>query len=323
MSFIREKTYTLPITLARGLRIRARTKRGKKRRRKEKPGGVPTHTRRSLFEQTRTNYLQPGRSCPLRTHLFEHPTGSVRKDCNENRRSQPSKIIANMEITTSKSERGKKKRDDSPRAKAMQLCNRISNRIGQKNQGSIRTHMIVTVETHQFYWKRTMAYHLEKTAQNRLEAPRRRADNESDFGPNGQEEYRGGPAHKHPPTKLYAKRQLDEQKTLPRSLTENHSGLHLDVYKDHEVQHILHNFESFLWNREGKDFSHAIQKTQDSQEYNTTLSPKQVFLVRENSEGKRVYQINFRRNRTQKSDVETMLVCGPLVIRQELNVLED
>ena len=28
MSFIREKTYTLPITLARGLRIRARTKKG-------------------------------------------------------------------------------------------------------------------------------------------------------------------------------------------------------------------------------------------------------------------------------------------------------
>jgi len=28
-TFIREKTYTLPITLARGLRIRARTKRGR------------------------------------------------------------------------------------------------------------------------------------------------------------------------------------------------------------------------------------------------------------------------------------------------------
>ena len=68
-----------------------------------------------------------------RMHPRIYPTGSVRKYCNENRRSQPSKIIANMEITTSKSERGKKKRDDSPRAKAMQLCNRISNRIGQKN----------------------------------------------------------------------------------------------------------------------------------------------------------------------------------------------
>ena len=40
VAFIREKTYTLPITLARGLRMRARTKRGKKRRRKGKPGGV-------------------------------------------------------------------------------------------------------------------------------------------------------------------------------------------------------------------------------------------------------------------------------------------
>ena len=60
MSFIREKTYTLPITLARGLRIRARTRRGKKRRRKEKPGGVPTHTRRSFsFQGT----LRPQVNC--------------------------------------------------------------------------------------------------------------------------------------------------------------------------------------------------------------------------------------------------------------------
>ena len=47
LTFIREKTYTLPITLARGLRIRARTKKRKKRR-TEKPGGVPTHSRRSF-----------------------------------------------------------------------------------------------------------------------------------------------------------------------------------------------------------------------------------------------------------------------------------
>ena len=53
VAFIREKTYTLPITLERGLRIRARTKKGKKRRRKEKPGGVPSHTRWSLsFQET-------------------------------------------------------------------------------------------------------------------------------------------------------------------------------------------------------------------------------------------------------------------------------
>ena len=48
MSFIREKTYTLPITLARGLRMRARTKKGKKRIRKEEPGGVLTHTRQNF-----------------------------------------------------------------------------------------------------------------------------------------------------------------------------------------------------------------------------------------------------------------------------------
>ena len=41
MSFIREKTYTLPSTQERGLRIRARTKKGKTRR-KEKPGGAPS-----------------------------------------------------------------------------------------------------------------------------------------------------------------------------------------------------------------------------------------------------------------------------------------
>ena len=58
-SFIREKTYTLPITLARGLRIRARTKKRKKRR-TEKPGGVPTHSRRSFpFQGT----LGPQANC--------------------------------------------------------------------------------------------------------------------------------------------------------------------------------------------------------------------------------------------------------------------
>ena len=51
MSFIREKTYTLPITLARGLRIRARTKR--------------------------------------ETGTVRNPTGTVRKDSNQNRRSHP------------------------------------------------------------------------------------------------------------------------------------------------------------------------------------------------------------------------------------------
>ena len=59
VAFIREKTYTLPITLARGLRIRALTKRGKKKEEKEKPG-VPTHTRRSFsFQGT----LRPQVNC--------------------------------------------------------------------------------------------------------------------------------------------------------------------------------------------------------------------------------------------------------------------
>ena len=51
VAFIREKTYAFPIILERGLRIRARTKKGKKRRRKEKPGGDPSHTRRRLSFQ--------------------------------------------------------------------------------------------------------------------------------------------------------------------------------------------------------------------------------------------------------------------------------
>ena len=38
-----------------------------------------------------------------------------------------------MEIATPKSERGTKKHDNSPRAKAMQLRNRLSNQIGQKD----------------------------------------------------------------------------------------------------------------------------------------------------------------------------------------------
>ena len=59
VALIREKTYTLPITLARGLRIRARTKKRKKRR-TEKPGGVPTHSRRSFpFQGT----LGPQANC--------------------------------------------------------------------------------------------------------------------------------------------------------------------------------------------------------------------------------------------------------------------
>ena len=36
-----------------------------------------------------------------------------------------------------------------------------------------------------------MAYHLEKTAQNRSVAPLRRAAIESDYGPSGKEFYRG------------------------------------------------------------------------------------------------------------------------------------
>ena len=82
----------------------------------------------------------------------------------------------------------------------------------------IRTNMLVMVEIHDFRCKRTMAYHLEKTAQNRSEAPLRRADNESDFGRNGQEEYRGGPAHTWASC-------LDKQAPVPAAIA---AGLKLD-----------------------------------------------------------------------------------------------
>ena len=61
MSFIREKTYTLPITLARGLRIRARTKKRKKRR-TEKPGGVRLEVRKHtlLHQHPRLMTIMPG-----------------------------------------------------------------------------------------------------------------------------------------------------------------------------------------------------------------------------------------------------------------------
>ena len=41
VAFIREKTYTLPITLGRGLRIRGRTKKGKEKRKKREARSCP------------------------------------------------------------------------------------------------------------------------------------------------------------------------------------------------------------------------------------------------------------------------------------------
>ena len=69
----------------------------------------------------------------------------------------------------------------------------------------VRTNMLVTVQIHGSRGERTMAYHLEKTAQNRSEAPLRRTDIESDHCLSGQEEYIAGGAHKHSPTKFPAK----------------------------------------------------------------------------------------------------------------------
>ena len=69
----------------------------------------------------------------------------------------------------------------------------------------IRAHKIFMEQTNDFHWKRTMANHSRKLAQNHVAAPLRREGIESDGGPSGQEKYRGGPAHKHPPSKFPAK----------------------------------------------------------------------------------------------------------------------
>ena len=61
----------------------------------------------------------------------------------------------------------------------------------------IRAHKIIRRwRTNDSHWKRTMASHSRKLAQNHVAAPLRWEENESDYGPSGQECCRGGPAHK-------------------------------------------------------------------------------------------------------------------------------
>ena len=69
----------------------------------------------------------------------------------------------------------------------------------------IRAHKIILEQTNDFHWKRTMASHSRKLAQNHVAAPQRWEENESSYGPSGQEYYRGGPAHTHPPSIFPAK----------------------------------------------------------------------------------------------------------------------
>ena len=93
------------------------------------------------------------------------PTGSVRKSCNEKRRSQPSKFV-----TTRKLQKWKYKY----KWKHGKTC-------------MIRAHKIFMEQTNDFHWKRTMANHSRKLAQNHVAAPLRREGIESDCGPSGQE----------------------------------------------------------------------------------------------------------------------------------------
>ena len=62
----------------------------------------------------------------------------------------------------------------------------------------IRAHKIIRHwRTNDSHWKRTMASHSRKLAQNHVAAPQRWEENESGYGPSGQEYYRGGPELKH------------------------------------------------------------------------------------------------------------------------------
>ena len=70
----------------------------------------------------------------------------------------------------------------------------------------IRAHKIIRHwRTNDFHWKRSMASHSRRLAQNHVAAPLRWEENESSYGPSGQEYYRGGPAHTHPPSIFPAK----------------------------------------------------------------------------------------------------------------------
>ena len=98
-----------------------------------------------------------------RRHPRISPTGSVRKRCNEKRRSQPSKFITTRKLRNRKL-KDKRKHDKTwytPKCKAVPLCIKQCNRLGQKYQGVIRTHKIITEQTHDFHGKRTMAHHQE------------------------------------------------------------------------------------------------------------------------------------------------------------------
>ena len=64
----------------------------------------------------------------------------------------------------------------------------------------------ITMQTHTEVVQTQTVDRLGRTAQNHSEAPLRWADNESDYASNGQERYRGDPAHRHSPTIFPEKR---------------------------------------------------------------------------------------------------------------------
>ena len=154
------------------------------------------------------------------------------------------------------------KLDKCPGAKAVQLCNIFCNRIGQKHWIRWYTYAYAcSGKKSRLKLQKNYDVQSREAARKRPVAPLRRADAESDCGPSSQEECRGGPTHKRPPTKFPGKRQLDEQKTLPRNPAENQFDLNFNFYKDREVQHDPHYFEPNSWNREDNNCYQEIQKT--------------------------------------------------------------
>ena len=85
----------------------------------------------------------------------------------------------------------------------------------------IRAHKIIRHwRTNDFHWKRSMASLSRRLAQNQVAAPLRREENESSYGPSGQEYYRGGPARTHPPSILLIpekSKKLEKNKVAEKS----------------------------------------------------------------------------------------------------------
>ena len=105
-----------------------------------------------------------------------------------------------------------------------------------------------------------------------------------------------------------------------KNLTENHFELQLKVYRGRRYQHIAYHLWVILKSRKNMDFYCATHGTNDNQKSSATQNPKLTCPLIGNNASKHVYQTNSRRKRTEKSGTATLLVCGPLVVRQGISV---